>query len=474
MAKKRNPAKAAVEEFLEQNAPVSTPSFDPGRFRMAEERDRLIPTPSTDYNAIANDAAKQAAIDLAEAERLAQLAREIDARAKVEADLATSEAAKKAAEDAAAKAKADADAAAAAAAKAAAEEKARLEAELAKAKAAEDAAKAAAAKAALDALNAANAAKGNINTAGNVFIPKTPAAGSMGAADILAKQYAEQQAAREKEQAMQRQSIMDVLTDRFTRYNLQGLIPTIKRLAQEGATESTITFALQETEDYKNRFSANEQRLKNNLQVLDPGTYLRMEDNYRQMLRNYGLKQFDTDTYVKQFIANDTSELELSNRINTAVQRVRNADPAITQTLRDFYGIGETDLVAYVLDPNQDINKIQRQVGAAEIGAAARLQGIQPGVAVAEQLAAQGVTQAEAQRGYATIANILPSAQKLSEIYGSTLEGYGLGEAEQEVFNSLASAQRKRERLKQREEAAFGGSSGVGRTSLGSQLGGTF
>ena len=245
MAKKRNPAKAVVEKFLEQNAPVSTPSFNPGRFRMAEERDRLIPTPSTDYNAIANDAAKQAAIDLAEAERLAQLAREMDARAKVEADLATSEAAKKAAEDAAAKAKADADAAAAAAAKAAAEEKARLEAELAKAKAAEDAARAAAAKAALDALNAANAAKGNINTAGNVFIPKTPAAGSMGAADILAKQYAEQQAAREKEQAMQRQSIMDVLTDRFTRYNLQGLIPTIKRLAQEGATESTITFALQ-------------------------------------------------------------------------------------------------------------------------------------------------------------------------------------------------------------------------------------
>ena len=449
---------------------LPTASFDVARWRMGEEASMGAPKPPSE----ADIAASEAEAALAEAARLEQLAKEQAENARIQQALAESEAAKKAAEEAARKAKADADAAAAAAAKAAAEEKARLEAELAKAKAAEDAAKAAAAKAALDALNAANAAKGNINTAGNVFIPKTPAAGSMGAADILAKQYAEQQAAREKEQAMQRQSIMDVLTDRFTRYNLQGLIPTIKRLAQEGATESTITFALQETEDYKNRFSANEQRLKNNLQVLDPGTYLRMEDNYRQMLRNYGLKQFDTDAYVKQFIANDTSELELSNRINTAVQRVRNADPAITQTLRDFYGIGETDLVAYVLDPNQDINKIQRQVGAAEIGAAARLQGIQPGVAVAEQLAAQGVTQAEAQRGYATIANILPSAQKLSEIYGSTLEGYGLGEAEQEVFNSLASAQRKRQRLTEREIAAFGGSSGVGRTSLGSQLGGTF
>ena len=474
MAKKRNPAKTAVEEFLEQNAPVSTPSFDPGRFRMAEERDRLIPTPSTDYNAIANDAAKQAAIDLAEAERLAQLAREMDARAKVEADLAASEAAKKAAEDAAAKAKADADAAAAAAAKAAAEEKARLEAELAKAKAAEDAARAAAAKAALDALNAANAAKGNINTAGNVFIPGTPAAGSMGAADILAKQYAEQQAAREKEQAMQRQSIMDILTDRFNRYNLQGLIPTIKRLAQEGATESTITLALQETEDYKRRFKANENRMKKGLQVLTPAEYLNLEDGYRQILRSYGLNQFDTDDYVSQFISNDVSAAELSNRVVTAVQRVRNADPMVAQTLRDYYGIGDTDLVAYVLDPNQQMPKIQTQVAAAEIGAAARTQGIQPGVSVAEQLARQGITQAEAQRGYATIANILPSAQKLSEIYGSTLEGYGLGEAEQEVFNSLASAQRKRQRLTEREIAAFGGSSGVGRTSLGSQLGGTF
>jgi hypothetical protein len=425
-----------------------------------------------DYNAEAAAAAKEAEDALAQAAAEEQRAREAEDAARVQAQLAESDAARIAAEKALADAKAAAEQAAAEAAKKAAEEKARLEAEIAAAKKAADDAKAAAAQAALDALNRSTSAARNINTAGNVYMPQTPAAGGQSAADILAKQYAEAQAQKEKDLAMQRESIMSVLTDRFTRYNLQGLIPTIKRLAQEGASESTITLALQETEDYKNRFRANEQRLKKNLQVLDPGTYLRMEDNYRQMLRNYGLTQFDTDAYVQQFIANDTSEFELSNRINTAVQRVRNADPAITQTLRDFYGIGETDLVAYVLDPNQDINKIQRQVGAAEVGAAARLQGLQPGVAVAEQLAAQGITQAEAQRGYATIANILPSAQKLSDIYGGTLEKYGLAEAEQEVFNTLASAQRKRERLKQREEAAFSGASGVGRGSLSKQIGG--
>jgi hypothetical protein len=427
--------------------------------------------PAIDYGAQAAGFSQEAENALKEAEYLAQLAREQAANAKIQADLDASEAAKAAAEKAAAEAKAAAEKAAAEAAAKAAAEKAALEAAL---KAAQDAAAKAALQAQLNALNAATAAVGNINRAGNVYMPNTPAAGGMGAADILAKQYAEQQAAREKEQQMQRQSIISIMSDRLTRYNLTGLIPTIKRLAQEGATEATITLALQETEDYKRRFKANEDRIKKGLQVLTPAEYLNLEDGYRQILRSYGLNQFDTDDYVSQFIANDVSAAELSNRVVTAVQRVRNADPAIAATLKQYYGIGDTDLVAYVLDPNQQFPKISTQVAAAEIGAAAGLQGLAPGVAVAEQLARQGVTQAEAQRGYATIANILPSAQKLSEIYGSTLEGYGLGEAEQEVFNSLASAQRKRQRLIERETAAFTGSSGAGRTTLGTQVGGTF
>jgi hypothetical protein len=169
---------------------------------------------------------------------------------------------------------------------------------------------------------------------------------------------------------------------------------------------------------------------------------------------------------VQQFIANDMSPTEFSNRVVTAVQRVQNADPAVVQQLRDFYGVGQQDLVAYVLDPEQQFQKIERQVAASEIGVAARRQGLSAGVSVAEQLAAQGVTQAEAQRGYATIADILPTAEKLSDIYGTTLDTYGQSEAEQEVFNSLASAQRKRQKLTAREVASFSGRSGASRTSL--------
>jgi hypothetical protein len=284
----------------------------------------------------------------------------------------------------------------------------------------------------------------------------------------------DQAAANAAAQKTQADNAIAILTDRFTRYGLASLIPKIKELAIGGATEATITLQLQDTEEYRQRFIANQDRLKKGLAVLDPGTYIGLEDRYRQILRAYGLKQFDNDSYVTQFLANDVSPEELSSRVVTAVQRVQNADPTVSAMLRQFYGIGTTDMVAYVLDPAQQFPKIERQVAAAEIGVAAARQGLTAGVNVAEQLAAQGITEAQAQKGYATIADILPGATKLSEIYTGVLDQYGQAEAEQEVFNSLASAQRKRRRLTEREIGTFSGSSGVGRGSLSTQTGGTF
>jgi hypothetical protein len=294
------------------------------------------------------------------------------------------------------------------------------------------------------------------------------------AQDLAAQQATLAAAEKAKQAEQQRQSIVAVLTDRFQKYGLGSLINKIKDLAIDGATESTITLALQESEEYKTRFKANQTRIAKGLAVLQPSEYLNLEDGYRQVLRAYGLKQFDTDAYVQQFIANDMSPTEFSNRVVTAVQRVQNADPAIIKQLRDYYGVGQQDLVAYVLDPEQQFQKIERQVAASEIGVAAGRQGLRAGVSVAEQLAAQGVTQAEAQKGYATIADILPTAEKLSDIYGKTLDTYGQSEAEQEVFNSLASAQRKRQRLTAREVATFSGAAGTNKTSLSTSNVGQF
>ena len=270
------------------------------------------------------------------------------------------------------------------------------------------------------------------------------------------------------------QDVYSIMLSRLNQYNLGALAPLIRKLAIEGATESTIMLQLSEEPLYKERFKANEVRKQKGLSVLTPSQYLSLEDDYRQVLRAYGLTQFDNDAYVSQFLANDVSVSELSNRVVTAVQRVRNADPAISSMLKNLYGIGQNDLVAYVLDPAQQFQKIERQVAASEISVAAARQGFNIGATVAEQLAAQGISQAEAQKGYATIADILPTAEKLSDIYGGQLEEYRLPQAEQEVFNQLASAQRKRRALTERELASFSGQAGLGRTSLTQQAGGQF
>lgn len=268
------------------------------------------------------------------------------------------------------------------------------------------------------------------------------------------------------------QSALAVMQARFAQYGLASLANSIRTLAIDGATEDTISLQLQETPAYKARFKANQDRLKKGLQVLSPAEYLSLEDDYRQILRAYGLRQFDTDDYVSTFISNDISVTELTNRVATAVQRVQQADPGVLTTLRTFYGIADNDLVGYVLDPEKELPKIERQVAAAEIGSTARMQGIAATRPVAEQLAAQGVTRAQAQQGYANIAALLPEAEKLSDIYRDSMEGYRLAEAEQEVFNQLASAQRKRQQLAAREQAAFSGASGLGRGALSNQAAG--
>jgi hypothetical protein len=403
-----------------------------------------------------------------------------DAAAKAAADAAAkaaADAAAKAAAEAEAKAKAEAEAKAKAEAEARAAELERIKAELLAASEAERAAllaQLAAAQAAADAAAAAAANAANANAAAIAAANAAAInAAQQKAADDAAKAAAAAAAEAERV-AAQRESVGKIVADRFAKFGLATLGAKILDLARQGYTEDTITLELQNTPEYQQRFAANAQRIKKGLSVLTPAEYLSNEDAYRQTLRAYGLTQFDNDAYVRQFIENDVSPSELSTRVSMAVQRVQNADPAIARTLKDYYGIGSTDMVAYVLDPNQQLPKIQRQIAAAEIGVAARVQGLETGVAVAEQLAAQGITQAEAQKGYATIADILPTAQKLSEIYGTTLPGYNQAEAEQEVFNTLASAQRKRKALTEREIASFSGKSGTTKASLLSTTGGQY
>jgi hypothetical protein len=168
-----------------------------------------------------------------------------------------------------------------------------------------------------------------------------------------------------------------------------------------------------------------------------------------------------------KLLSNDVSAVELEDRISTAQNRVINADPEIANTLKQFYpGISNGDILAYVLDPANAIDKIKRKVTAAEIGGAAIQSGLQTGVARAEELATAGVTKETAQQGFGTIGSGLQRGSQLASIYGEN--PYTQTTAEQEVFglSGKMDAKKQRQKIAGLEKATFSGQTGISSGAL--------
>lgn len=267
-----------------------------------------------------------------------------------------------------------------------------------------------------------------------------------------------------------RQSAYDVLLTEFSKYGLSSLVTDVKDLLINNTPAGQISLALQNTDAYKKRFSANQDRIAAGPRALTPAEYIAKEDAYQNIMRQYGLpaSYYTKDSMGKQsgfdkLIANDIDDAELEDRIATAQKRVLNTNPEVLKALKQFYpDLNNADILAYTLDPKNAIQDIQRKVTAAEIGGAALQQGLQAQGGTAEALAGQGITKAQAQAGYSNVAEMLPRGSQLADIYGQG--PYTQQTAEAEVFNTAgaADAARKLKKLIALETAQFSGSSGVG------------
>lgn len=268
-----------------------------------------------------------------------------------------------------------------------------------------------------------------------------------------------------------RQSAFAILKGAFEQYGLGGLVPEITKLMQQGISPEEYTLQLRQTPEYQKRFSANLDRTKKGLSALTEAQYIGLEDQYQNLIRQYGLPasfyQKDATGVQEEFnklIAGDVSPAELEDRIQTAVNRIDNASPEVLATLNTYYpGIAKNKgaLYAYVLNPKKALPEIKRQVQAAEIGAASAIAGggvQQVGIDRALQLAGAGVTQQQAQQGYQQIASGLQRGSELASIYGQA--PYTQTQAEQEVFGlqGASDAEKQRKRLASQERATFGGS----------------
>ena len=304
--------------------------------------------------------------------------------------------------------------------------------------------------------------------------PKT--AEELAAEAAALKAAADKKAQDEKDLASRRDSFA-LIKSTLTTYGFTvAEIAELSSFIEAGLTNAKmgpeqLKLDMRELPTYKARFVGNTKRVSAGLNALSEANYLQQENDYSEIFKMYGVGSLASRAQFGNLIGNNISVTETTKRIDTAVKRVKNANPTVLTTLKTLYpAITDTDIVAYFLKPDEMLPELERKTTVAEIGATANQFGMkETGLAKFEDLQKYGVTLATAREGYATIAEDLPTANKLGNIYSETGITYGQTEAEAEQFKSSAEAKRKKERLIETEKASFKGSAGLNTGGLSTQ-----
>lgn len=256
------------------------------------------------------------------------------------------------------------------------------------------------------------------------------------------------------------------LINLFTQYGLGSLAPKIVQMIQGGMSSDTISIELQQTSEYKQRFAANDKRIKAGLPALSPAEYLATERSYRQIMQAAGLPVgfYDSTDDFTKWLEMDVSPTEVKARVDAASEAINQTPPETLDYLKQWYNV--SDLTAFALDPTKAQPLIEQRIKAAEAAALAKNQGVGVDRTTAEQIGRQGFSTQQMQQGFGQVAQDATAATKLSDIYGGDLT---TGDLVKEVFMNDAQAAQKRTRLASQERAAFGGSAGAGRGALTSQ-----
>jgi len=269
---------------------------------------------------------------------------------------------------------------------------------------------------------------------------------------------------------------------------VEGLLDVMNRIRAEYpdiSAEDALTlvkFDKRYNEPYLKRFEGNRKRMIAGLAPLDDKTYLANEAAYGKIFTSYGLKQFANREKYANFIGSDIAPDEVAERVQLVYNRVNNAMPQVSKALLQFYPeLTTQDLMAYSLDPVNQLPAIQRKITAAEIGGAALAQNLRTsltpttftgaqaapftnvvrGTIGVETMQKAGADAETAAKASAFVADVLAPVEKVSAIYGNRLAQYGQAEAEQEAYLASVEAKKKREALAAAERSAFQGEAGM-------------
>lgn len=261
-------------------------------------------------------------------------------------------------------------------------------------------------------------------------------------------------------------SASDLLRQTLQDWGLTSLLPYVQDYLTKGYDSTTINLYLQDTPEWKQRFAGNEVRKQKGLPVLSPADYIATEEQYRNVLQSYGLPQgfYDQHSDFADFIGNDISPSEISQRAKVAYDQYLNTDPTHQALWNQYFGPG--DAIAGILDPEKATQVIMDRGAQVGIGGAALDQGINVSGQRAAYLQQHQVTLAQAQQAYSQIAQYGQADRNIGNRFG--MAGYGSQENEENrlLLNSGA-AQDQANVANNSERGLFRATPGINQAALG-------
>jgi hypothetical protein len=272
----------------------------------------------------------------------------------------------------------------------------------------------------------------------------------------------------------QRESARAIINNLLSEYGLDSLTDFVNNLiTQEDIISGDVILGrIRQTEQYRARFAGNAARRNAGFNALSEAQYIALENSYRQVMRASGLPTgfYDAADDFNTLIGGDVSVAELSSRVNEGYLAVQQANPQVINEMRRLYGVDDSMLAAYFLDPAKATPMLLRQARSAQIASEATLQAQQEISAMtAEELAVAGITQQQARQGFQTIAQ---AEELFVPLVGTTEQAITQEEQIAGVFGTSAAAQQRiRQRSRERQAAfqAGGQFAGQGTTVTGLQ-----
>jgi len=274
-------------------------------------------------------------------------------------------------------------------------------------------------------------------------------------------------------QEQNRRSAFAILEKEFTDNGLTTLVPEIKRFMTEGYGAEEASLLLPTTEAYKTRFAGNEGRKTLGLPTYTPGQYLAAEQTYRDLFNQYNLGELANQNTYTALIGGAVSIDEAKARVDNVFSKIDNAPNELKAQLNNYlgsYGVGDatkqrSQIALALMQGPEGINQLETNLRKAYIrtgAATSKVDVAEENISQLEkQLTTSGYSTEQigniAKEAYSTLAETLPTTQKLAEIAKQDVTGLQ-EELTQEAFGKTTGAlmpSQRRKKLQEQEQARF-------------------